>query len=285
MKEKLMEEGLFSVLMNDGGEEVDPVTGEKVVKTEEPPEETSEEETPPPEKKEGEETPPPSEGVKPEVDEFGVPYKNRAKEYERKLRETEARLQEKVRELEERGKQEKADDLEAFLKEREGSEEPLSSGEIKKLTNLIGERVTRSVARIMGPMVASQPVIERQINRLKGQDGFEPKAEVLLRSKLYEVPPGNLVNDPEGISNSVYDMALGQLAREGKLGVKPKPTKRTPAPGAPVIESPGTPPAQRGKKPFTEHEKAEAERMNITPETYRAVQEKREKAKKEREKK
>jgi len=262
----------------------DPITGEEVVKTEE---EISEEETTPPEKteEEEEETPPASEGVKPEVDEFGVPYKNRAKEYERKLREVEARLQDKVRELEDRGKQEEADDLETFLKEREDSDVPLTNAEIKKLTNLIGTRITRSIARTIGPMMASPNVIEAQIGRLQGQVGFEPKAESLLRSKLREVPPEVLVNNPEGIANSAYDMVLGQLAREGKLGGKLKQPKKTPGPNAPKIESPGAPPAVRGKKPPTEAEKKEAEDKHVTVEQLRAIKARREQGKKDREKK
>jgi len=258
---------------------VDPITGEEVVKTEE---EISEEETTPPE----EETSPSPGGVKPEVevDEDGVPYKNRAKEYERKLREVEARLQDKVRELEGQGKQEEADDLETFLKEREDSDVPLTNAEIKKLTNAIGNRVTRSVARIVGPMMASQNVIEAQIGRLKGQVDFEPKAESLLRSKLREIPPESLVGNPEVISNSVYDMTLGQLTREGKLGVKPKQPKRTPGPSAPKIETPGVSPP-KGKKVPSEAEKKEAEDKHVSVEQLRAIKARREQGKKDREKK
>lgn len=263
----------------------DPVTGEEVVKTEEEPKTSEvEETTPPKETEEGKETPPPSEGVKPEVDEFGVPYKNRAKEYERKLREVEARLQEKARELEERGKQEEADELENVLKEIEDSDEPTTPAQFRKITNAIGNRVTKSVARIIGPMMASQRVVEAQINRLKGQDGFEPKAESLLRSNLNEVSPEALVGNPEVISNKIYDMTLGQLTREGKLGGKPTQPKKTPAPGAPKIETPGISPA-KGKKPPSEAEKKEAEDKHVSVEALRGIKARREKGKKDREKK
>ena len=264
---------------------IDPETGEEVVNNGEVPETPPvEEPTPPEEETEREETPPSESGVKPEVklllDEFGVPLQNRAKEYERKLRDAEAKIQE----LQEKGKVEEADELESLLKEIEESEEPITPAQFRKLSNAIGYRVTRTVARTIGPMMASQNIIDAQIDRLKGQN-FEPKAEAILRAKLRQVPPQNLIDDPEGISNSCYDMALGQLAREGKLETKPKQPKRLITPGAPKIEGPGTPPSMRGKKPFTEFEKAEAERMNITPEQYREIMGRREKRRKEKEEK
>jgi hypothetical protein len=275
MKEKQIkeEEKLLFEVLNDGGEPVPEPEPEPQPEPEPEPEPTPEPE--PPE---------PSVGVKPDVDEFGVPWKNRAMEFQRKFGE----LQDKVRELEERGKQKEADELESVLKavekEVEDSGEPMTLGQLKKVLNAQGERLTRSFTGYLGMREASQNVIEVQIDRLKEQKDWEPKAEPIMRSKFHQVNPAHLLNDPEGISDEVYNMALGTLARQGKLETKPKQPKRTPTPGAPKIEGQGTPPA-RGKKEASEEEKKEAADKHLSIEGLRRIKAQREKAQKEREKK